>query len=312
MNVAIRKYRLLLVLFAMLLLIAIVFGLFEVSRLSPVWSVRLRGWEVRYPESTEGSDVAYVRYHGDVVRAKDVSILAKIPLLSCVEITAKQWEPGALSMLSSVSSLRILDVSGITDSDAQALAPMNLVVLKITDSPKFADPGLVFLRGMTSLKQLDLPYTGVTDRGLATIGQIKSLESLYLGRMLVATSESERCPISDVGVAELQSLGHLKSLHLTSTQVSDAGLQYIAHLHALEFLDLAGTRVTLAGLKALTPLTSVDTLFVMGTGIRTSDAATIRNVLPRLERLEADTPDSGVQRNSLPAAPTMQPTSREP
>ncbi|MBL8825542.1 MAG: protein kinase [Planctomycetaceae bacterium] len=76
------------------------------------------------------------------------------------------------------------------------------------------DDMLQNLVGLERIVKLRLPYTRMTDQGLAVLGSLKTLETLDL-------TESA---ITDAGLAKLHNLKLLKSLNLSATQVTTAGV----------------------------------------------------------------------------------------
>jgi len=103
------------------------------------------------------------------------------------------------------------------------------------------DAGLVHLKGLTKLQQLDLLDTQVTDAGLVHLKGLTKLKLLGLSRTQV----------SDAGLVHLNGLTNLEVLALENTQVTDAGLVHLKGLTKLGLLDLSDTQVTDAGVAEL-------------------------------------------------------------
>lgn len=61
----------------------------------------------------------------------------------------------------------------------------------------------------------------------------------------------EKCPVTDVAMAELANLPNLKILDLSETQVTDIGLTTLGELPGLVFIDLTLTQITDEGLAQL-------------------------------------------------------------
>jgi len=98
-----------------------------------------------------------------------------------------------------------------------------------------ADADLSLLEPLKpTLASLNLAGTGVSDAGVAALGEYPRLARLNLGRTAV----------TDDGVASLTSLRELHYLNLYATGVTDRGLVSAASLPALESLYLWGTRVS--------------------------------------------------------------------
>ena len=121
-----------------------------------------------------------------------------------------------LDLLSALTALEFLDLSGTQVSDVSALS------------------------ALTALESLNLYGTQVSD--VSALSALTALESLYL----------DGTQVSDVSA--LSALTHLKSLSLNRTQVSDVSA--LSALTALERLYLNGTQVSdVSALSALTALT---------------------------------------------------------
>jgi Leucine rich repeat len=89
--------------------------------------------------------------------------------------------------------------------------------------------------------RVDLRMTGVTDTDLASLGTLKSLQSLSLS-----------CTgITDAGLAHLEGLANLRRLDLDVNRITDAGLVHLEGLANLRRLDLRFTKVTIAGAERL-------------------------------------------------------------
>ena len=88
---------------------------------------------------------------------------------------------------------------------------------------------------------LNLRDAGMVDRQLETIGKFQNLAHLRL----------ELNPITDTGVAQLQSLGKLEYLNLYGTKLSDKGIAQLARLEKLRDLFVWQTSITTAGIAEL-------------------------------------------------------------
>ena len=87
----------------------------------------------------------------------------------------------------------------------------------------------------------DTTRSQIGDRGLESIAEVQSLETLALSSTQV----------TDAGLRHLSVLKNLKTLDLGETQVSDSGLKWLRGLSSLQRLSLSGTRITDAGLEEL-------------------------------------------------------------
>lgn len=105
----------------------------------------------------------------------------------------------------------------------------------------FDDVGLSHVAGLTSLTQLSIAATTITDAGLEKVSRLANLRTVYLNSTA----------ITDDGLASLASLANLRDLSLTYTKVTGPGLVHLATLPKLEFLEVSGVDLTDAALVHL-------------------------------------------------------------
>ena len=103
------------------------------------------------------------------------------------------------------------------------------------------DEGLVHLKALPKLVQLDLKDTQITDAGLANLAGIATLNRLHL----------EKTKVTDAGLVHLKDLGNLEYLNLYGTAVTDAGLEHLKGLKNLKKLYLWQSQATDAGVAKL-------------------------------------------------------------
>ena len=87
----------------------------------------------------------------------------------------------------------------------------------------------------------NLGRTRVTDKGLAALAAIHSLQSLKI----------DYVPLTDAGLAALKQLPNLKELGLDNTNITDASIATLAAFKTLKSLDLYHTRITKNGYQSL-------------------------------------------------------------
>ena len=104
------------------------------------------------------------------------------------------------------------------------------------------DTDLACLKPFSSITELFLSGTPITDDGMQYIQDLPSLEILN-----VCGAES----ISDAGMESLRRLGKLRALILDKTRVTDAGLRSLEHLRELDHLSLKETAVVGTGTSSL-------------------------------------------------------------
>ena len=139
----------------------------------------------------------------------------------------------------------------MTDAEAplfQALTSLEELNLGGTG---ITDKSLVHLRGMSSLQELSLFFTGVTDAGLKELTSLHSLRRLYIG----STN------ITDAGLEHLKTLNQLQILDVMDCEaLSDAGLLHLHGLSELQTLSLRGTNISDAGAVQLSVLSKLEEL----------------------------------------------------
>ena len=121
----------------------------------------------------------------------------------------------------------------------------------------FANGGLPNLKGLASLRSLDLSETDTTGDGLSKLQDLRMLESLKLCRT----------PINDRGLAYISMLTRLRSLDLSFTPIGDRGLCELSGLQNLEELKLDHSAITDDGLPYLRQMTHLRSLSVANTDL---------------------------------------------
>jgi hypothetical protein len=127
------------------------------------------------------------------------------------------------------------------------------------------------------LDYLAVVTPNVTDAGLAHVGQLTNLDTLFL-------SDSS---VTDATISRLAPLQKLERLYLDRTKVTDEGLQNIAALAVLTTLSLAETQVSDTGLSHLLKLENLDTLILSDTKV-TGESVGLFSELPKLRVLSLD------------------------
>ncbi len=126
---------------------------------------------------------------------------------------------------------------------------------------------------MPSLQSLNLGYTKVTDRALASIAKMRSIRSLSF----------QKSQITSNGLVHLSRIPSLVEINLKETLVDDKCLRVLSNARSLSVLNLAKTKITDSGLPNLLTLQSIRKLDLSGTAV--TDAG-VRDVLAKLNNLE--------------------------
>lgn len=226
---------------------------------------------------------------------------------------------GHLAAFKQCDSVSLVDLK-ITDDQLKHLEHLTrLTWLSVTRNALVTDGGLVHLRGLTSLGNLELTGTSVTGTGFKHLRRLTRLRYLSLedtpiqgGNLLRLTVPGtlkelllENCPITDAdlvylkalplecvildgtritdaGMAELGQMVTLQVLHIRGTAITDAGLQHLSGLRNLFKLALDDTAVSDAGLQHLMSLPNLQYLYVSGTKATSAGLRELRQKMPAL------------------------------
>ena len=124
--------------------------------------------------------------------------------------------------------------------------------------------------------------SNVTDKGVANLRSLKSMEMLYFIRNQKVSGKSwgflaewdhlrnlgiEVGSFDDEGASNLSTLTNLEKLCLSKTRVTDVGLKGISSLTSLEVLELGDTELTDVGLRHLSKLINLRELDLEGTSV---------------------------------------------
>ena len=136
---------------------------------------------------------------------------------------------------------------------------------------KITDAGLVYLKGLTNLQNLNLAVPQITDAGLVHLKELTNLQTLNLS----ATQ------VTDAGLVHLKGLDKLQALDLAFTKITDSGLVHLKGLVKLQTLDLmVCTQITDAGLVHLKGLARLQELNLRLTKITDSGVTDLKKSLP--------------------------------
>ena len=135
------------------------------------------------------------------------------------------------------------------------------------------DSGLVHLRDLPQLMNLNLCGLPITDKGLPTMGDLPNLGALYLSRTKV----------QGPGLGGLKSLSKLAVLYLDESDVTDQGLSHLAGASSLQLLSLNRLSLTAEGLKQVKALPRLGQLAITGCGLLDEEVDDLRKSKPALK-----------------------------
>ena len=146
-----------------------------------------------------------------------------------------------------------LDLSGLS-----ALEPNDLYSLTVHGLVRRANADqcvLMPICRLTGLQILGLHGTGVTDKGMEQLRELRSLRALELG---------EELSIRNQGLAVLKDLPNLEYIDL-GTGATDAGFKHLGQLSGLRWLRIRTGRIWGPGLAELANLPRLERLCIWGT-----------------------------------------------
>lgn len=208
-----------------------------------------------------GGAVRLATGEGRVVEAKNLkSIPQEAGTVVAVDLGAPANLEGGLNLVDGLDGLKRLSVRDQVDFSEGRLSWL------ISPGRIQKDQGDRGAAGdvVVSLEELDLAFTGITDRMLALLKPFRNL----------------------------------RSLNLAGTAITDKGLDYLLDLGALEELDVSGTRITDAGLEALSRFKGLKRVHLNQTSVRGEALEPFAGV-PRLEVLSL-IGNAGLTDDSLP------------
>lgn len=92
--------------------------------------------------------------------------------------------------------------------------------------------------------------------------------------------------VSNVDLASIQQLPHLKELNLHRTTISDSQLEFLSNQNNLEKLHLAYTKISNDGLQHLTRLIHLRELFLNETKVTHEGVKILQQALPNCKIVE--------------------------
>jgi internalin A len=242
-------------------------------------------------------DLMGVDYFGHVT---DVSLpgATDAAIVPVARLTQLQRLILAESSMSDVGVISFFDVNRprVTSAGLMHLKKLtNLAELDLGGT-QVSDAGLAHLKGLTKLSVLDIRGNEVTDAGLAHLKGLTNLSVLSVcgnpvtdaglahlaGLTNLSTLRLDGTRVTDAGLAHLKGLTKLRRLSLDGTEVTDAGLTNLMRLTKLSDLDLSFTEITDAGLTHLTALTKLSSVELDGTGVTETGRKALEEALPRL------------------------------
>lgn len=193
--------------------------------------------------STELEKLVLSRPVQTYIPMNDAALKQLAPLKNLKELRIRQTRSSGLEL--SNFPLTHLDVNYVVafgDAGMSSLKGMTTLTELYLQGTSITDDGLKNLAGLTNLVDLDLSDDNITDAGLASLAGLTKLRRLRL----------QGAAVTDAGIDVLRNMPQLEELSLYRTKVSNAGLAKLASLKNLRAVDLRYSRVTGAGARELT------------------------------------------------------------
>jgi Leucine-rich repeat (LRR) protein len=254
-----------------------------------------------------------------------------------VVLASKDVTDVDIAHLRGVKNLGFLYLNGcskLTDACLPYLALLPDLEELYLNNTAITGDGLVHLKGLTNLRELEIGSATVTIKQAAPLTALKGLTHLKLkvtgdadpvlkfytsfrrlkNLDLSALSINNRRLIylksvpnleqltlhsnllGDRGLAHLKELTKLQDLHLQSDLLSDAGFKHLEELKSLKGLVLNTPQLTDTGFRFLEKASELETLRVISARITNRGMASVRNCakLRELEMRGADIGDAGI------------------
>jgi hypothetical protein len=238
-------------------------------------NVAVTGRPGRYRVQLSGADAEH-----DVrgVTFQGLSILGSVLTRSSPQVTIGEHVEGVQFTLATPAV-----ATGPNAQQATAVAEIRKLGGKVTFDAKSPD---------TSVIGVDLSGTRVTDDTLKPIGELTTLQSLYLQetgitgaglRYLKGMKGLTTLNIGwnrriGTGLENLEGLTQLQNLEMYSTGVTDEGLGHLVGLTGLQTLNLASTKVTDTGLTHLLGMKDLRTLNLRYTQVSDTGLEQLRSL----------------------------------
>ncbi|MBL7188601.1 MAG: hypothetical protein ISS70_19935 [Phycisphaerae bacterium] len=181
----------------------------------------------------------------------------------------------------------------------------SLEELHISSEESLSDADLACLEPLVRLRDLLILSRNVTDRGLASIGKLKQLESLHLSSpvtrsglnqlnglpnlhylKVTAWGNAAETDPADELMLDLSGLKRMKDMSLSGLSLQDSDLAFLKHLPLLENLSIQpDSPLTGAFLRHLREPPGLNRLYVSGLSGCTGEDLAHLNGLPKLRRL---------------------------
>jgi internalin A len=223
-----------------------------------------------FAASTELEKLVLSRPVQTYIPLNDAAVKQLAPLKNLKELRLRQTRaPGLVLSQFPLTHLDLNYVVAFGDAGMGSLKAMTTLTEVYLRGTSITDEGLKNLAGLTNIVELDLADDNVSDAGLSALAGLTKLRKLSL----------QGADVTDAGLDVVRNMPQLEELSLYRTKVSNAGLAKLAALKNLRTVDLRYSRATGAGVRQLmASLPSVDVLMQDSSSApvkRTKEAAAV-------------------------------------
>jgi Leucine Rich repeat len=192
-----------------------------------------------------------VRLLGSKVTDEGIAQLAVLPGLTDLNVDLTDISDAGLKKICDSTGLEVLNIGinkNITDEGLAHLKKLTRLRDLAISCEKMTDGGIEHLRRLSTLEVLELGTAGLTDRGVARLGELKHLRALTLESTIV----SPKMAITDEGMACLLSFPALREVELRGRPYTDRALEIVARMDKLEAFGVSYSPATNAGIAHVT------------------------------------------------------------
>jgi len=207
--------------------------------------------------------------------------------------------------LAGLRELESLNLSGnwnftsrVSDSGLEHIADLTTLQNLDLSFSAISEDGLKHLRNLKNLRALSFYFCpNVRDEGVAHLAELRQLEWLHLGGTKVTDEGLKHLqnmteltnvlldgpPIKGHGLAYLANAKRLSWIHLANDPLDDDEFEVVTQLVSVEQLSLTNTSLTDRSVKYLKTMQNLKHLHIGGTQITDAGAAELKAALPNCE-----------------------------
>lgn len=224
---------------------------------------------------------------------------ARMPALEDLNLTSTALDDAGLAALAGSPTLKALNIGGakkVTDAGLASIAAMPKIERVSLNNCKL-DTGLAAFGGNATIRELGFMSAGVTDAGIAGIAGMCALKSLYAwnnpgitdkGLETIGTLKTleivyaNELSLTDAGLAALKELQALRWIWLDGcAELGDGAVPHLVKLQALEAIKLNESKLTDAGLLALADLPKLDSVDCRKTAVTAAGVEAFKAKKPK-------------------------------